>query len=536
MWMVAAFTALFGATTAQHYEHLSLQSGLQNVAVKPWPALRFHISVKHSSLMVHGQSKFTIFANPVVFNNGTTSVLYDTIATFTENSTVYQYTQVNGISYVLKSHVEGSRASHSVKCLESDNLPSVNSFVAGLQEVFPLSEVSSGSNHVFECSSKNKFKVYISGVTFGLCDLSSTGFFIAGSEINIKVEYSKDRKDIHVPTQRATLAANCTVVASPSLVTSTGKLILTGQPIARESTRILKADMDVRNHERNSSCSCKSTPRPCIFIHGQGIKIEMAENQDTFPTIYWGNMTNHAPCCTSIKYAVLNTVNYSWTDDSQQQKVCDRALAVSETSTKSKISDTIIITHSMGALMLSGAIAKGKCSIAASSTWISTGAPMRGNVGSKYLLDSCDGKTNLIMEMIAKKTGKCPVSASIRSLVYEGSDYASAELNQAYKAAQEVYRTYVYAAMCSYKHSGLISRYQWQFWVLGSIFPHLSSQNDGLVDFHSCAGGIPESKFGKNYRDQFYLTKLNHIDLAFLSGDALFDEAKMPVKWFECLL
>ncbi|ETL49109.1 hypothetical protein L914_01370, partial [Phytophthora nicotianae] len=48
--------------------------------------------------------------------------------------------------------------------------------------------------------------------------------------------------------------------------------------------------------------------------------------------------------------------------------------------------------------------------------------------------------------------------------------------------------------------------------------------------------GIPESKFGNTYRDRFYRTKLNHFDVEFGSDDALMDESKMPVKWFECLL
>lgn len=157
-------------------------------------------------------------------------------------------------------------------------------------------------------------------------------------------------------------------------------------------------------------------------------------------------------------------------------------------------------------------------------------------MGSDYLQDSCKGETNVIVEKLANVTGRCPVSKAIRSLAYENEENASVKLNQAYKAAQRVYRTYVDAAMCSFKHTGLISNYQWQFWLLGSVVPHRSPHNDDMVEFQSCAGGIPESTFGTRYRDRFYVTKLNHFDVAFQSGDALFDEAKMPVKWLECLL
>ncbi|KAF4318158.1 hypothetical protein G195_008236 [Phytophthora kernoviae 00238/432] len=69
-----------------------------------------------------------------------------------------------------------------------------------------------------------------------------------------------------------------------------------------------------------------------------------------------------------------------------------------------------------------------------------------------------------------------------------------------------------------------------------NLVPHESGENDGMVEFQSCRAGIPESKFGNHYRNAFYVSKLNHYDLEFLSGDSLLDESKMPLKWFECLL
>ncbi|KAF4320646.1 hypothetical protein BBO99_00005436 [Phytophthora kernoviae] len=70
----------------------------------------------------------------------------------------------------------------------------------------------------------------------------------------------------------------------------------------------------------------------------------------------------------------------------------------------------------------------------------------------------------------------------------------------------------------------------------GYLIPHNSPENDGMVEFQSCAGGIPMTNFGSNYRDQFYVTHLNHADTTFYNGDALFKVYKKPVKWFECVL
>jgi hypothetical protein len=129
-----------------------------------------------------------------------------------------------------------------------------------------------------------------------------------------------------------------------------------------------------------------------------------------------------------------------------------------------------------------------------------------------------------------------PAYALIQSLAYENEGNSTLELNEAYTAAQAAYRTHVTAALCSNANSGLPSAFQAAFWVLGSTVNHKSPENDGMVEFYSCAGGFPESKFGDTYTDRFYLTKLNHADAAFRYGDALFDKAMMPMKWFECLL
>ncbi|GMF34254.1 unnamed protein product [Phytophthora lilii] len=318
-----------------------------------------------------------------------------------------------------------------------------------------------------------------------------------------------------------------------SMVSSIGRALLTGQPISNRS-RKLKSAFDFSFRDK-SSCSCMSTPRPCIFIHGLGVKEEMPENEDTFS--YWGDsIIDHTPCCSSVKFAHLNTVDNAWTNETQQAKVCNRALAVSTTSTDLVITDTIVITHSMGNLMFAGALATGKCSLHSSSTWVGIAGPMTGSMASDFVQESCAGDTNWFWEKVGDISGRCPPNTGLKSLAFENGNFSSIPLNEAYAAAQETYRNSVYALMCGYGHTGITSKYQAEFWAVGSSIPHKSKENDGMVEFQSCAPGIPESQFGDSYRDRFYKTKLNHYDMQFKAGDALLDEAKMPVKWFECLL
>eukprot|EP00644_Phytophthora_capsici_P014804 jgi/Phyca11/510091/fgenesh2_kg.PHYCAscaffold_53_\ len=90
--------------------------------------------------------------------------------------------------------------------------------------------------------------------------------------------------------------------------------------------------------------------------------------------------------------------------------------------------------------------------------------------------------------------------------------------------------------MCSSSYTGNISKYQAKYMVGGRVIPHKSSKNDGLVEFHSCAGGISPSKFGKTPDSRFYRCELNHADTAFKTGDGIFKTTVRPLKWFACLL
>ncbi|CEG46847.1 uncharacterized protein PHALS_03524 [Plasmopara halstedii] len=352
-----------------------------------------------------------------------------------------------------------------------------------------------------------------------------------GSDVDINVEYVKTDWPITIYKTNGQIEGECKKVALPTLVTSIGKSLLVGQPLPVSHKRKMKTAIEIL---LPASCTCKSKPRPCVFISGIGSLVEKEKNQDSFS--YWGKITGHTPCCSSTKYAVLNTTKVFWTDAQLQQKVCDHILIESATSEGSIISDTIIFSYSMGGLLLAGAIANGRCSLNKSSTWVSTGTPIYGTMGSDYLQDVCVNKTTLVVEKLANFAELCPPKEGIKSMAYVNGTYSNNKLKMAYKAAQKAYVDNVYALMCSHSFSGVLSRYQAAFWVLGRIIPHKSRESDGAVEFSSCAGGFPASNFGNDFRDRFYSSRLNHYDLAFRAGDALLDRTKMPMKWFECLL
>ncbi|KAG7386698.1 hypothetical protein PHYPSEUDO_015378 [Phytophthora pseudosyringae] len=303
----------------------------------------------------------------------------------------------------------------------------------------------------------------------------------------------------------------------------------------QQPERALEAEADMWSFG-STACECKSTPRPCLFIHGENNEQEETELQTT--PVKFGDMKDHAPCCSTIKYASLDTKTVRWTDESLQETVCKHALSMSPSSETAKgvIKDTIVVTHSMGALIVAGAVANDKCSIDNSTTWVSMSAPMNGTMASNYVQDICTDDDTQAFRKILTLLGQCPVGAGMKSIAYMGGKYSTMVLNEAYVAAQEVYRTHVSAAMCSNDDIGIVSSDQAGYLLLGSKIEHGTNEHDGVVTFESCRGGLPASQFSDSFEDRFYVSKCNHGDTAFLHGDSYFRETIKPVNWFECLL
>ncbi|KAH7472139.1 uncharacterized protein KRP23_9134 [Phytophthora ramorum] len=156
-------------------------------------------------------------------------------------------------------------------------------------------------------------------------------------------------------------------------------------------------------------------------------------------------------------------------------------------------------------------------------------------MASDFLLDTCTDEDSKIAVGLFELLGQCPVLKSRTSTTYQGEWYSTPSIDAAYVAAQEAYRGNVTAAMCSDSFFGLLSRYLAPCILGGTVIPHYSKKNDGLVEFQSCLGGLDENLFGNYYLDRFYRPQLNHADTAFLNGEGILKDSQKPFKWFECL-
>ncbi|EEY61836.1 uncharacterized protein PITG_13783 [Phytophthora infestans T30-4] len=314
------------------------------------PSLRLQFTLKRPTMNVYGQTQFYVFANPIVSSDNT-SVLYDGYTAFMDGTTDYTLMLVNGVAYFVTSQV-GDASSASAQCLSSSLLPPINDIVSALNDATAISSAAAG-NDTITCASGNLFQATLGDANFVICSSVSDGFTIYGSDLDISVEYLDSPVDITAPTVSGDAALSCETVVTPTSVSETAVALLTGQTIPSSIRRNLQSGSTITLAA--SSCACKSTRRPCIFFHGLGQTSEQSTLQTK--SSYFGDLSKKAPCCSSIKYAQLNTASNSWTDATLQQKVCDFALSASSTSSSSSktIADTIIVTHSMGGLMVAGA-------------------------------------------------------------------------------------------------------------------------------------------------------------------------------------
>ncbi|KAF1331325.1 hypothetical protein FI667_g4532, partial [Globisporangium splendens] len=542
--LVLALTSFLGLSAVSASPSFRGDQGNIARRLESASSLRLHFTIKRNTMYINGASEFDVFANPVLSDNN--SIAFNGQATFVDGTTVQKYTLVDGVTYSVTQSAPYGVVSETVTCLPATVTAPLQELVSAINGATPVVNVLAADEQV-SCEAGSVYKITFGGETYALCaakQASGAGFKIIGSDLDIEAFYLSEPVSITAPSVDAAVALTCEKVVTTTVMTAATEALLTGSTVSTSATPAASANATrslIENAEEAtvtisaSSCTCKGKLRPCIFFEGLG-STDNSGLSDT--TDYFDDIAKHAPCCSSIKFAKVNTADYPWTSATQQQKVCDLSISMSSTSSASTktIDNTIIVAHSMGNLLLAGAIANGRCKLSSTSSWVALSGPMKGSMGSDYLQNACNGNSNGFITAVANLIGRCPANAATVSLAYQGEAYASSTLNSAYVAAQSAYRSYVSAAMCSNAYDGLLSLDQVVYKLGGSVINHKSKENDGIVEYVSCAGGFATSKFSNTHTSPFYVTKLNHADTAFRHGDALFDNSQKPVKWFECLL
>lgn len=528
---VAAALALALATAAS-----ALATDATTTTAAPIASLKLAFHVKRSSMTVHGHADFDVYVNPIVSEpdvaTGARTVSFNGAATFVQGGVTHEYVLVDGVPYHSIKTAQGETT--ATTCVAPTSLPPVHTVLDAIASATPVSNVVSAQT--IECPRGTLLTTTFAGEAFVLCTASdANGSFKAiGEDLDVEFQYIAEPRVITTPANAPTTCAKVAAPSVPLEVASFG--LLWGSPQTTTFHRALRQAAQSVSLA-SASCSCKGTRKPCLFFHGMDVKAD-GGLVDTYD--FFGDVKNHAPCCSSFKFALMNTVDNAWTDAALQRKTCEYALSMSPRSdlaTKT-IEDTIIVAHSMGNLQLAGAVATGKCSLGKSAQWIDLSGPVKGSMGSDLIRMVCDGGDvgKDILKSLGGLIGQCPGTTTRKSLVYDGGNYCNATQAAEYIAARKVHREHVTASICGRSFSGLLSKESAGLFFGGLLIPHKSKENDGVVEFQSCIGDLPAAQFQEDYASPFYRAKLNHADTTMHNGDALFDKAQKPVKWFECLL
>ncbi|TDH71973.1 hypothetical protein CCR75_009266 [Bremia lactucae] len=260
---------------------------LANEMTLNWPTLAFHFEIKRSSMAIHGYANFSVLAFPVLSRTykGIDSIMYDTVATFTEGSTLSRYMVVEGKAYASHVSLRDNGLNAGVECDDTGVTPPINAIINAINQAEPVSSNSSNSSGTIKCSSETTLKISIDGVELGLCFAESSGFTLYGSDMTITVKYLKKHERRYKQITKAN--GTCETVASPASVTTIGRSLLTGKRTLRDSRKLRAFLANFNFSARHHKCSCKSTIRPCVFIHGLRLAKVLGEFNGSFSMLFF---------------------------------------------------------------------------------------------------------------------------------------------------------------------------------------------------------------------------------------------------------
>ncbi|KAE8966109.1 hypothetical protein PR003_g30491, partial [Phytophthora rubi] len=516
------------------------------------PALRLTFELKRKPMYVHGASTFDVVATPAPMrSSGEKSMVYNGMASFQQGGHTHEYSLVDGTAYYTRRPTGQFDAEGDSGCLPSNSIPPIGSVLSAIQGAATATHLLEPGVVEEKCPGGSMMVFPFAGEDFVLCSRPSSsswfkdeGFQIFGSDLNINVKYESTAPTIVAPRVASSVLDSCKKVPFGERITPSLPSLMT-RSVSEWGHRALRAEKAEWNIFKkawnlitDNVCGCKGAQRPCVFIAGLSSYDDYGLT-DNDPKDYFGSeIGDHSPCCSSRQFITLATKDNAWYDPAFQQRLVDLIMQVSSSSDPATgtIKDTIIFGHSMANLILSGAVAAGRAKIDPSTSWVAASTPMEGSMGSNYIQEACNGEQTGFVATIIDLLGKCPVNSGQMSLAYQGTNFSSAGMNAAYAAAQAAYASNVTAVLCSNSFSGLVTVKAALYTLAGELLPHHSSQNDGIVEYGSCAMGLPQDSFDNSYKSARYVTELNHVDTSFRNGDGVFSDAKKPVKWFECLL
>jgi len=267
--------------------------------------------------------------------------------------------------------------------------------------------------------------------------------------------------------------------------------------------------------------------KDCVFIHGVGqtpVQGTAKILNGSYPG-YWGAVEKVTTQCASWIFMNVDTVYRGWDNASLQQDVCNTLTYDIKTgkSMRGAVKHRIIFSHSMGNMILAGAIENKLCSIDNStSTWYEVSGPMYGSVMATKLKQICKnpGLYNYVASFLGFCVSGLPTPA-YNSLIpsYPGLERLA-----------ETIAPRLSGALCGTSAYGLNSIYSAEMEATAALAGFLGL-NDGVVPWSSCSVK-GSTQMMPDYHESWYAASINHIDAECYNGDGWWGDDRQPCSWY----
>jgi len=255
----------------------------------------------------------------------------------------------------------------------------------------------------------------------------------------------------------------------------------------------------------------------CAFLHGSGVAGD-PKVADKFEKDYWGNVRDYTQdFCSNHSFSFSDTRNRGWNNTHLQKEYCE--VLTRDQEDKFTIKNKIIISHSLGNLILAAAINNNFCNVdTATTTWYDSCGPLKGTPVAIFLIKVCD---SVIPEIV-----KSDICDGNRPLVAYESLYPG---TPGLKEVEETAHKYIKGNMCGHSPYGITTSYSLGLSLVASIVG-LEKLNDGLVPYSSC---VNEKKdYDKDPESLFYGASINHADGTCRNADGWFGSDRKPCYWY----
>jgi hypothetical protein len=403
-------------------------------------------------------------------------------------------------------------------CVDLQDVPPSNFFASIFKNMVPMDSMKTFDSEVNKCVGE-KYLIHYEGENLVVCSKNNQISRIIGQNVIIDVKMITKQQKIDIPVK-----INSCV---PSVSLESDAKVTTTSWFDSITTCQLKWLSD------GSICAVAPLEGPtktCIFFHGSGERITAPTREEHKD--YWGPLNNYTPQCKIRRYVLQETKYRGWDSVEIQKHYCDEATY--DQADKKLITNKIIFSHSMGAMIVAAAIRNGFCDIDnRTSSWYSIATPFEGSHIITFVKRVCERKVPGILPEIYRYI------SDLFGYCYPGKDelypvYESLGLNYSYMPdIARVGIQKIKGSLCGTSAFGLTTMFSIPLSVVAS-YAGYPEDNDGLVPQGSCKiiGRRQNAVYGNDPGGLFYKPATNHPDNTCRHGDGLWGSNRRPCSFF----